>query len=155
MSKREADLLRQIQENKNKYNKYYTEHSIHSFKSEYVGCKNCGSKLKISLVKGEVCPLCRKDLRSSTTLETLARYKNKDTELNKKLAVEQAKARNTSKVSKSKALSPQQAAYNEVCDTVDYILEEHRTPDFIEVIGKMGGDVLRFRIMRDGNVYEK
>lgn len=36
--------------------------SIHNFKSDYIGCKNCGSKLKISLVKGENCPLCENTL---------------------------------------------------------------------------------------------
>lgn len=43
---------------------YITKHSIHNFKSEYIGCKNCGSKLKISLISGEQCPLCSNDLRN-------------------------------------------------------------------------------------------
>lgn len=38
---------------------------------------------------------------------------------------------------------------------LDYIMETHETPDFIEVIGSMGGDPIRYRIYDDGRMYEK
>lgn len=37
----------------------------------------------------------------------------------------------------------------------DYILEEHETREFVEIIGSIGGDVERVRVYRDGNVYAK
>lgn len=32
----------------------------------------------------------------------------------------------------------------------DYILETHTTPDFIEVVGSIGGDIEKCRIYKDG-----
>lgn len=49
----------------------------------------------------------------------------------------------------------QKEAYEEIMDSLDYVLETHRTPDFIEVIGKMGGDVITYRIYKNGMVGEK
>ena len=64
-----------------KYNKirlqkeeYIKKHSIHNLKSEYIGCKQCGSKLKLKLIHGDICPLCYNDLRSKTTVQKLKEY---------------------------------------------------------------------------------
>ena len=38
---------------------------------------------------------------------------------------------------------------------VTYILEEHKTSDFTEIVGNIGGDVLTFRVYKDGSVYEQ
>lgn len=40
-------------------------------------------------------------------------------------------------------------------ERLDYILETHSVPDFVEVIGKMGGDVITYRIYDDGTVTER
>ena len=40
-------------------------------------------------------------------------------------------------------------------DYVDYIIEEHYTPDFLEIIGSIGGDVVRYRFTAEGGVYAK
>lgn len=37
-------------------------HSIHKRTSAYVGCPECKSKLNLSYIKGEKCPLCNTDL---------------------------------------------------------------------------------------------
>lgn len=49
----------------------------------------------------------------------------------------------------------QKKAYEEVMDSIDYALRTTHTPDFIEVVGSMGGDAITFRIYRDGRVYER
>lgn len=71
----------QIKKLKDKYNKvrlqredYAKKHSIHNLKSEYIGCKKCGSKLKLSLVPKENCPLCYNDLRNKSVLQKLKDY---------------------------------------------------------------------------------
>ena len=46
-------------------------------------------------------------------------------------------------------------AQDRVLDSLDYVMEVHETPDYVEVIGKTGGDVLTFRVMDDGTVYER
>lgn len=47
-----------------------------SVTSEYVGCKHCGSRLKRSYIRANVCPVCRGDLRPETTINRLASLKN-------------------------------------------------------------------------------
>lgn len=84
-SKTIATLRERIEKEKAKYADYEKAHSIKTFKAEFVGCPHCGSKLKKELMKTEVCPLCRTDLRSKTTLDTLARYASNIEELEKSL----------------------------------------------------------------------
>lgn len=40
-------------------------------------------------------------------------------------------------------------------ERLDYIIEHYATPDFVDVTGKMGGDVITYRIYDDGSVYER
>ena len=66
-------------------------------KSEYVGCKHCGSKLATRYIQNtNKCPLCHSDLRSPTTLANIKRlqerisnveeqFKEEKEKLNKKL----------------------------------------------------------------------
>lgn len=37
----------------------------------------------------------------------------------------------------------------------DYILETHTTPDFVEIVGSIGGDIERCRVYKDGMVVAK
>lgn len=47
-------------------------------KSEYVGCKGCGSKLASKYIQNtNKCPLCHAELRSATTLTGLQRLKER------------------------------------------------------------------------------
>ena len=38
---------------------------------------------------------------------------------------------------------------------LDYIIDHRTAPDFVEVTGKMGGDVITYRIYNDGSMYER
>ena len=40
-------------------------------------------------------------------------------------------------------------------EQLDYIIKYHTAPDFVEVTGEMGGDVITYRIYDDGSVYER
>lgn len=42
-----------------------------TLKSEFIGCKDCGSKLARRLLKTNFCPVCRADLRPETTLSAI------------------------------------------------------------------------------------
>jgi hypothetical protein len=42
-------------------------------------------------------------------------------------------------------------AVQEALDRYDYILETHKTKDFVEIIGSIGGDVERVRVYHDGS----
>ena len=40
-------------------------------------------------------------------------------------------------------------------EDMDYILDVFPAPDFVEVVGRMGGDTVTYRVYDDGSVYEK
>lgn len=46
-------------------------------------------------------------------------------------------------------------AQDKVLEHLDYILETTPTLDFVEIVGRVGGDVVTYRVYNDGSVYEK
>ena len=46
-------------------------------------------------------------------------------------------------------------AQDKVMEHLDYILETVPTPDFVEIVGRVGGDIVTYRVYNDGSVYEK
>lgn len=46
-------------------------------------------------------------------------------------------------------------AQEKVRERLDYILETVPTLDFVEIVGRIGGDVVTYRVYNDGSVYEK
>lgn len=90
-SKTLVALRTRLDNEKSKKIAYEKAHSVSSFKAEFVGCPKCGSKLKRELLKSESCPLCREELRSKTTMETLARYESNIRDLNKQINAEERK----------------------------------------------------------------
>ena len=46
-------------------------------------------------------------------------------------------------------------AQNRVLEDLDYILEAIPTPDFVEIVGRVGGDTVTYRVYDDGSVSEK
>lgn len=68
------NLKARIEREKEKLENYKVEHSVHNAKSKFITCPSCGSQLNRSMFKTEKCPLCKTELRSKTTLDTLAGY---------------------------------------------------------------------------------
>ncbi len=46
-------------------------------------------------------------------------------------------------------------AQDKVLEYLDYILATIPTPDFVEIVGRVGGDTVTYRVFNDGSVYEK
>lgn len=46
-------------------------------KSQYVGCKKCGSKLSLRYMKSNYCPLCKADLRPESKLASIKSVEDK------------------------------------------------------------------------------
>ena len=46
-------------------------------------------------------------------------------------------------------------AQDKVRERLDYILETVSASDFVEIVGRVGGDVVTYRVYDDGSVYEK
>ena len=46
-------------------------------------------------------------------------------------------------------------AQDKVLECLDYILETIPASDFVELVGRVGGDTVTYRVYNDGSVYEK
>ena len=46
-------------------------------------------------------------------------------------------------------------AQDMVLERLDYILETIPAPDFIEIVGRVGGDTVTYRVYNDGSIYER
>ena len=53
---------------------YMLANAVLKGKSEYISCKQCGSKLKRKLIVGNYCPLCGADLSVKAVRDKVARY---------------------------------------------------------------------------------
>ncbi len=92
MSKKAESLKKRLDELRGKYYEYEQVHSIAKHQSAQIGCKNCGSKLTISYLKNERCPVCGKDLRAEYILERLNKYREDEKELSNQIRKEAHKA---------------------------------------------------------------
>lgn len=102
-SKSLQDKQAKYQDLKNKYgqlsmSRHYTPETV---KSEFIGCKQCGSRLAVKYLRSNHCPLCNADLCPKTTLDRLAAMEKNMEELKqqiKQLAIaENAKAAKAAK----------------------------------------------------------
>ena len=73
-TKKMGEIQNKIQEIRMTKESYRLAHSVKNRKSEYIGCPECGSKLRREYLQSDHCPLCRTDLRSQTVLDALTGY---------------------------------------------------------------------------------
>lgn len=92
-TKRITELRTKQHELWDKQQKYEKEHSVKNLKAALITCPNCGSKLSRAHLRGEKCPLCGTDLRSKTTLDTIANYEKRRTECGVNIMKEQMKGK--------------------------------------------------------------
>lgn len=72
---------------------YEKAHSVKTFKANLITCPKCGSKLSVYHLRSEKCPLCYTDLRSKTTLETIANYEKRRADIGKQIEDEKRKGK--------------------------------------------------------------
>lgn len=46
-------------------------------------------------------------------------------------------------------------AQSRALESLDYILETISAPDFVEIVGRVGGDTVTYRVYDDGTMYER
>ena len=90
-TKQMEDVKRQIAETRAKKDKFIEEHMPNRVKAEFIGCKNCNSKIAKKYLKYTHCPVCRADLRPKSTIELIEGYDEKIAELRKKYSELQKK----------------------------------------------------------------
>lgn len=93
-----AEYEKKIAELEESRKAYILEHSVHNLSAKHIGCPKCGSKLNKEFLVGEICPLCKTDLRSKTTLDKLRWYADKANDYNKRIAEEQRKQSKKAKI---------------------------------------------------------
>lgn len=92
-TKKIAELRRRQKEVYDKRIAYEKEHSVKKLKAKLITCPKCGSKLSREHLHSEKCPLCYADLRSKTTLDTIANYEKRRAEIGKQIIAEQHKGK--------------------------------------------------------------
>ncbi len=48
-----------------------------------------------------------------------------------------------------------QKAEEKALERLDYILEHYSTPNFVEIVGRAGGDTVTYRVYNNGDIYER
>lgn len=92
------DLQARIAENERKRSEYIKAHSVKSFKSQFIGCQCCGSKLNKDRLRNDRCPLCLTDLRAESTLERIKSFDAKRKDLEAKIAIERQKQKDKAQI---------------------------------------------------------
>lgn len=46
-------------------------------------------------------------------------------------------------------------AEDKALERLDYILDRCAAPDFVEIVGRVGGDTVTYRVYNDGSMYER
>ena len=128
------------------------ENSPLRVKAEFIGCKECGSRLAKKYISLRYttckCPVCGNSLFSNTARERIKKAEEKAAKLKKEWEKALAKEVSESQPSFEESL-------RDTRDRFDYILEENKGPDFVEIVGKTGGDTITYRVYKDGSVCER
>ena len=48
-----------------------------------------------------------------------------------------------------------QKAEEKALERLDYILEYYSAQDFVEIVGRIGGDTVTYRVYNNGDIYER
>ena len=96
-TKKMQNLHERIKKEETKLNEYVKKTDCKNYKSKYIGCPQCGSKINKEYIYNCRCPVCREDLRSETTKNTINRYKNIIKKITKELRIEKEKCSNKAK----------------------------------------------------------
>ena len=133
--------------------------------ADFITCRICKSKLNKEMLKtkyyadghairslnGIACPVCgnQTSLYSKTAVERISASIRKQKTAKKQLEKEKTK------IVKKTEMTPFQEACERVENRLEVIYDISKTPDFVEYHGEIGGDLLNYRVYRDGMVVEK
>lgn len=74
-SKKIEELEARFNDLGKRYQEKSTKFHFADVKSEFIGCKNCGSKIARKFLHGNRCPVCSVDMRPESTLNSIAAAK--------------------------------------------------------------------------------
>ena len=85
-TKKMLDLQRRISENYKAKEEYLNKNVVQNRESKSITCTCCGSRLTLSYLHGQRCPLCSTDLRSATVQNRIKKFDSDQKKLNKEYA---------------------------------------------------------------------
>lgn len=73
-----ADLVERLKAYREEYHQLVNKqhYSTITVKSEFITCKNCGSKISVKYLHGNSCPVCGRDMRPESTQKRLLQMQN-------------------------------------------------------------------------------
>ena len=92
------DIERRIAETRQKKSTFIDEHLPNRVKAEFVGCRQCGSKIAKKYLRGVYCPVCHKDIRPQSTIDREKAYDAKITDLLKRFDAAEKKQKDKAEV---------------------------------------------------------
>lgn len=91
-SKKAQDIRSRIKKNMDFRDDYIRKNKVQNRKSKSITCPCCDSRLTLSYLRGQKCPLCDTDLRSPTVLSRIKKFDLDDKLLKQALNEENKKA---------------------------------------------------------------
>lgn len=162
MTKKQFETIKlRFEMEQEKLEKLYKDTYPFSVKAAYVTCRECGSKISTEIMKKrrscdkeQACPVCGsfKGLYSVTANERIAKAKARCSKADKAFA--EAKKKLNAAAVKDPVDKFRQAVDN-VMESLEIIYDVYKAPDFTEIKGETGGDVMCMRVYKDGSVCEK
>lgn len=80
-TKKLDDLTAKFNEAHGKFAAAANKVVVKDFKSEFIGCKHCGSKIKKEYIKTNYCPVCNKDMRSDAVKDKISQLHKRQQQL--------------------------------------------------------------------------
>lgn len=90
-NKKLEELMQKLQEEVENHNLRERQSYISNFKSAFIGCSECGSRINKNFIKTYKCPVCNSDMRSKSTLDALKRSKDKINSIQGQISMEKKK----------------------------------------------------------------
>lgn len=162
MTKKQFETIKlRLETEQEKLEKLYKDTYPFNVKAVYVTCRECGSKISTEIMKKrrscdkeQACPVCGsfKGLYSATANERIAKTKARCAKADKAFA--EAKKKLDAATVKDPVDKFKQAV-DDVMESLEIIYDVYKAPDFTEIKGETGGDVMCMRVYKDGSVCEK
>ena len=142
----------------NRYIKTLKKNNPLNVTSTFITCRNCGSKINreklerfFNPTRRLCCPICLDDtgVYSKTANERI----NKADENRRK--TEEDYMEMSRKYEEKEQEKDFKSALEETRNYFDFLYEEIKTPDYVQIRGNIGGDVSTYRVYNDGSVYAK
>lgn len=162
MTKKQFETIKlRLEAEQEKLEKLYKDTYPFNVKAAYVTCRECGSKISTEIMKKrrscdkeQACPVCGsfKGLYSVTANERIAKAKARCSKADKAFAEAKKKL---DAVTVKNPVDKFRQAVDDVMESLEIIYDVYKAPDFTEIKGETGGDVMCMRVYKDGSVCEK